>query len=61
MKGKAKFKFNGGQGALLCSKCSIIIKEGRFFTEDEWKAARGEIKMGPQFCDECEEKRHNNV
>lgn len=56
MKGKAKFKLNSGHGALLCSKCSAIIKEGRYFTEEEWKAAKGEIKLAPQYCDECEAK-----
>lgn len=56
MKGKAKFKFNGGNGALLCSRCSIIIKEGKYFTEEEWQAVRGEKKLPPQYCDKCLEK-----
>jgi len=56
MKGKAKFRFNGGYGALLCSHCSTIIKEGKFFTEEEWQACKGEIKIAPQYCDVCEEK-----
>lgn len=55
-KGKAKFKVNGGLGALLCSRCSAIIKDGHFFTEEEWKAAKGEIRLPPQYCDLCEEK-----
>lgn len=55
-KAKAKFKFNSGNGALLCSTCSAIIKVGYEFTEDEWKALRGEIHMDPQYCDKCEEK-----
>ena len=38
-KGKAKFKFNGGYGALLCSHCSKIVKEGKDFTEEEWEAS----------------------
>lgn len=54
-KSKAKFKFNSGMSALLCSRCSRIIKVGCDFTEDEWKALRGEIKMAAQFCDICEE------
>ena len=58
-KGKAKFKFNGGYGALLCSQCSSIIKEGIHFTEEEWKACRGEIKLPHQFCDKCKERREN--
>lgn len=58
-KGKAKFKFNSGMGALCCSHCSGIIKDGTQFTEEEWKAAKGEIKLRPQFCDACKEKREN--
>ena len=57
MKGKAKFKFNGGDPVLLCSECSTILKYSRHFTEEEWKAMRGEIKLSAQYCDECEEKR----
>ena len=53
MKGKAKFKFNSGLWALLCSRCSVIIKEGRHFTEEEWKAPRGEKTLPPQYCDKC--------
>ena len=56
MKGKAKFKSNSGLGALLCSKCSAIIKESRFFTDDEWSAFKGEKKLSPQYCDRCLEK-----
>lgn len=55
-KPKAKFKFNNGIGALICSKCSTIIKEGPFFTEEEWRAFKGEIKLPAQYCDICEEK-----
>jgi hypothetical protein len=55
-KAKAKFKFNSGMGALLCSRCSTIIKTGSYFTEDEWKAMKGEIKLPAQYCDACEEK-----
>lgn len=58
-KGKAKFKFNGGYGALLCSHCSKIVKEGKDFTEEEWEACRGEKKIKPVFCDECKERREN--
>jgi len=56
MKSHAKFKFNSGIGALVCSKCSRIIKEGIYFTDDEWRALRGEIKLPGQLCDICEEK-----
>ena len=53
---KAIFKFNSGNGALLCSSCHVIIKVGSQFTEDEWKAMRGEIELDHQFCDECKQQ-----
>ena len=56
MKGKAKFKFNNGQYAMLCSRCSKVIKEWKYFTEDEKLAFKGEFKLNAQYCDECEEK-----
>lgn len=55
-KGKAVFKYNNGLGALLCTRCRTIIKEAQFFTEEELKASKGEIKLKPQYCDRCEEK-----
>ena len=55
-KSKAKFKFNSGHGALCCSQCGGIIKDGTQFTEEESKAYRGEIKIKPQICDRCQEK-----
>lgn len=56
MKGKAKFKTVKGVTMLLCSHCSQIIKEGKYFTDEEIKASKGELKLQPQYCDECEEK-----
>jgi hypothetical protein len=53
---KAIFKFNGGDGALLCSRCSVIIKTGYAFTEEEKRAARGEIVIAPQYCKKCQGK-----
>jgi hypothetical protein len=53
MRKKATIKFNGGRLALLCDKCSVIIKTGISFTEEELKAARGEAKLPPQFCYNC--------
>ena len=50
---KAIFKFNGGLGALLCSKCRVIIKTGKDFTEDEKKAMKGEINLPSQYCKNC--------
>jgi len=56
MKSKARFKYNNGNGALLCTSCNIIIKEGYSFTEEEWKAAKGEAYLAPQYCDKCKIK-----
>lgn len=50
---KAIFKFNGGAGAILCSKCRVIIKTGKDFNENESKAMRGEAKLEEQFCNAC--------
>lgn len=52
---KAIFKFNGGLGALLCSKCRVIIKTGKDFTDDEWKCIRGEIELPKQYCEKCKQ------
>lgn len=53
---EAKFKYNSGMGALLCSSCSAIIKVGYQFTEEEKKAMRGESKLKAQYCDKCKLK-----
>ena len=58
MKSKAKFKFNNGNLALLCSRCSVIIKVGFEFTDDEKKACRGEKYMPPQYCEKCKGKNN---
>lgn len=52
----AVFKYNSGLGALLCSRCARIIKTGVEFTEQEWKAARGEVRLPPQICKFCVEE-----
>jgi len=56
MKHRAVFKLNGGNPVILCSKCSVIIKYWKFFTEEEKLASKGEIKIPPQYCDECAEE-----
>ena len=60
MKEKAIFKFNNGNGALLCSGCRKIIKEGRKFEYLEWKAMRGEYELEPQYCSECRQNLEDN-
>jgi hypothetical protein len=59
MRSKARFKFNSGQGAMMCSQCNTIIKTGRDFNEDEWRALRGEKHMPPQYCEECKNKYYS--
>ena len=54
---KAIFKFNNGNGALLCSGCSVIIKEGYEFTNEEKKAYFCKGKLDAQYCDKCTKKR----
>lgn len=49
-KDKAIIKYNGGQLALLCSGCRGILKTGKDFTEEEIRAAKGEIELPPQTC-----------
>lgn len=53
MKNKAKFKWNSGNLALLCSKCNRILKVGSEFTEDEIKACNGKKYLNPQYCEKC--------
>ena len=60
---KAIFKFNNGNGALLCSKCRVIIKTGKDFTEEEIKAIKSsleESKLPAQYCDKCKNKLWHN-
>jgi NAD-dependent SIR2 family protein deacetylase len=56
MKKKAIFKFNGGLGALLCSRCFVIIKTGNEFTEDEIMGIKGKKHIPPQHCQECRKR-----
>jgi hypothetical protein len=50
---KAIFKFNGGQGALLCSKCRGIIKTGATMSQFEKDAMLGKHEMVAQECIVC--------
>lgn len=57
-----KFKFNGGNGAVLCSNCSKIIMSGSKIPDYIWDAVccedDKEIKnIAPMFCcDKCKEE-----
>lgn len=53
---KAIFKFNNGNGAILCSGCRVIIKEAKDFTSEETAKMLGEITLESQYCEECMNK-----
>ena len=50
---KAIFKFNGGLGALLCSKCRTIIKTGSQMSQFEKDAMMGKQEMLAKYCQKC--------
>lgn len=54
---KLIFKFNGGNGAVLCSNCFKIIFSGKEIPNEYWDAAISEKqqkKVGACFCsDKC--------
>jgi len=58
---KAIFKYNGGLGALLCSKCRVIMKLGSSFTEEEIKAIKGKLDMPPQYCKQCKTNSYDST
>lgn len=58
MKNRAIFKYNNAALALLCSKCYVIIKTGKDFTQEEMNACCGmqgdaSKYLPPQYCDNC--------
>jgi len=52
-KEKAIVKFNGSKLALLCSKCRVIIKTGKDFTEEELKFVFEKGQLLPRYCEKC--------
>ena len=51
---RATLKFNGGNLALLCSGCSVIIKTGADFTKEEMEFAKGDKHYLPElYCEKC--------
>lgn len=54
--GKAKFKFNNGNVAILCSNCDKIVKKGHEFTEEEWSALEGKGNVPSTYCEDCKDK-----
>lgn len=53
-----KVKFNSGNLAILCSKCSKIIKVGREFTKEEldFTSGKSKKKLPAQYCLQCQLK-----
>lgn len=49
----AKFKFNNGAGALLCSRCNTIIRQGSELSAEEREAMKGKISLPSQYCWTC--------
>ena len=62
MEQKAIIKFNGGNLALLCSECRVIIKTGKDFTPEELEFTLGKSKndLPPQYCEKCKNKQNEN-
>jgi len=58
---KVIFKFNNGNGAILCSCCYCIIKTGSTFTEEEWEAIRGEVSLEAQYCSNHCKNKHTST
>lgn len=55
-----KFKFNGGNGAILCSRCGVILKSGNEIPEYVWDAVKkGTVdKLPDMYCeDNCERSK----
>ena len=46
-------KWNDGNLAILCSKCSKIIKTGKDFTPEELNAVENSISLSPYYCENC--------
>jgi hypothetical protein len=58
---KAVIKFNGGNLALLCSGCSVIIKTGVNFTPEEMEFALKSKHLEPQYCEQCKKEKNDRI
>jgi hypothetical protein len=58
---KAIVKFNGGNLAMLCNNCRVIIKTGVDFTKEEieYTFSKGTY-LPPQYCEQCALKDTNS-
>lgn len=59
MKNKLLVKWNNSLLAILCSGCSVIMKEGKDFTKEEMDFVTkggGQAKywLPPAYCSKCE-------
>lgn len=56
---KAIIKFNGGNLALLCNECRVIMKTGKDFTKEELDFTLGKTKviLPPQYCEQCKSEK----
>lgn len=57
---KAIIKYNNGNGAVLCSRCSVIIRAGSELTEEDRKFMRGELKLEAQYCVKCQDGKNKS-
>lgn len=49
-----RYKFNNGQGAVLCSCCSGIVREGKSITKEEKNdMLKTPSKLPPIICTDC--------
>lgn len=54
-------KYNNGNGAILCSDCSAIIKTGVDYTSEERQYAMGDLEyLPPQYCETCKQKENED-
>jgi hypothetical protein len=53
VKKKAIFKYNNSHGALLCSGCRVILKDGSSFSDEEMEAFQGATELEAQYCNTC--------
>ena len=58
---KAIVKFNGGNLAMLCNNCRVIIKTGVDFTKEEieYTFSKG-MYLPPRYCEQCALKDTNS-
>lgn len=57
------FKFNSGNGAILCSRCGVILKSGRQIPDYVWEAVRnGTVSELPDmYCEDGYKKSMEEI